>query len=431
MQPVIHALRSREILDSRGNPTIETDVLLTDGTMGRAGVPSGASTGSAEAVERRDGGERYLGKGVRSAVAAVHDRIAPAVHGRDPRDQQGLDRILIDLDGSDDKHVLGANAILSVSLASARAASRVERLPLYRFLGGPGASRLPVPLMNVLNGGVHAANNIEVQEFMIVPHGFDSFSDALRAGAEVFHRLRQVLAGRGHGTAVGDEGGFAPNLEGDEDAVRLVLEAVERAGYRPGDEVALALDPAASGFFHEGEYVMRKSSGERFTPDRLIARWEDWVGRYPIVLLEDGLAENDWQGWRRLTQRLGGRIQLVGDDIFVTRAALLRRGIAEGVANAVLIKPNQIGTLTETLETIALARRSGYGLVISHRSGETGDTFIADLAVAVGAGRIKAGSVCRGERIAKYNRLLRIEEELAGRATFPGWGAASGPGRSA
>ena len=410
-------VRAREVLDSRGNPTVEAEVELESGAVGRAIVPSGASTGKFEALELRDGGPRYLGKGVLRAVAHIKDRIAPEIVGLDALDQAAVDRAMLALDGTPNKAGLGANAILAVSLATARAAAEALGLPLWRYLGGVQGAVLPVPLMNVINGGAHADNGLDVQEFMLVPLGFSRFSEALRAGVEVFHHLKKVLKERGYATNVGDEGGFAPALEKNEEALELLLKAIERAGYRPGKEVALALDAAASEFYEGGRY---RFEGQERSPEELVEVYEGWVERYPIVSLEDGLAEEDWAGWKLLTERLGGRIQLVGDDLFVTNPARLERGIQEGVANAILIKPNQIGTLSETLETIRLAHRAGYRAVISHRSGETEDPFIADLAVAVNAGQIKTGSASRSERIAKYNQLLRIEEALGEGAVFLG-----------
>ena len=410
-------VRAREVLDSRGNPTVEAEVELESGVVGRAMVPSGASTGKFEALELRDGGPRYLGKGVLRAVANVKDRIAPEVVGLDALDQAAVDRTMLALDGTPNKASLGANAILSVSLATARAAALALGIPLWRYLGGVEAAVLPVPLMNVINGGVHADNNLDVQEFMLVPLGFPSYAEALRAGVEVFHHLKKVLKEKGYATNVGDEGGFAPALQKNEEALELLLVAIEKAGYIPGKEVALAIDAAASEFFEGGRY---RFDGRELSAEELVGVYEDWVSRYPIVSLEDGLAEDDWKGWKVLTERLGGKIQLVGDDLFVTNPERLKRGIEEGVANAILIKPNQIGTLTETLETIRLAHRAGYRTVISHRSGETEDPFIADLAVAVNAGQIKTGSASRSERVAKYNQLLRIEEALGEGAVFLG-----------
>jgi enolase len=413
----------REILDSRGNPTVEVEVTTSGGHVGRAAVPSGASTGSREALELRDGDpRRYRGKGVRRAVEHVNGEIARTVAGSvlgDLDEQATLDGALIALDGTETKSRLGANAILGVSLAAAHAAARAAGLPLYRFLGGEDACVLPAPMMNVLNGGVHADNNVDLQEFMIFPVGAPSFSEALRWGVEVFHTLAAVLHEKGYATAVGDEGGFAPSLASNREAIELVLAAIERAGYRPGEQVAVALDPAASEFHQGGRYVL-EGEGATKTSDDLIAFWEDWAGRYPILSLEDGLGESDWGGWAKLTARLGGRLQIVGDDIFVTNPAILRKGIAERVANAILIKVNQIGTLSETLETIRIAREAGYAAIVSHRSGETEDTTIADLTVATGVGQIKTGSASRTDRICKYNQLLRIEAELGARARYAG-----------
>ena len=416
----IQQIVAREILDSRGNPTVEVDCLLRGGAFGRAAVPSGASTGEHEAIELRDGGKRYNGKGVRKAVAHVTDAIAPALRGRDAREQEAVDRLLIELDGTPSKRKLGANALLGASLAVAKAAAAAAGEPLFRYLGGSKAVTLPVPMLNILNGGAHADSSVDLQEFMVVPLGATSFAAALRMGAEVFHALRGVLRARGLGTGVGDEGGFAPNLGSNQEAVEVILEAIERAGYVPGRHLALALDPATSEFYEDGAYVFRKSDCARRTSAEMAEFWADWTSRYPIVSIEDGLAEDDWAGWQTLTQRLGRRVQLVGDDLFVTNSARLRTGIERRVANSILIKLNQIGTLTETLETIRLARASGYSTVISHRSGETEDATIADLAVAVNAGQIKTGSACRGERTAKYNQLLRIEELLGKRAVYPG-----------
>jgi enolase len=419
---------AREILDSRGNPTVEVDVATTDGVVGRAAVPSGASTGAHEAVELRDGDRtRYGGKGVRRAIAAVNDEIGPAVVGRDVADQAGLDRFLCELDGTPAKGRLGANAILGVSLACAYAAAATEGRPLYRHLGGPDANSLPVPMFNILNGGRHAADSTDFQEFMVMPVGLATFADALRAGAEVFHALRAILHEDGHATGQGDEGGFAPSLPSNEAAIEVILRAIERAGYRPGDEVAIALDPATTelvtGDGTGGDtpviYDLARE-GRRLESDGLIDLWADWVDRYPIVSIEDGLAEDDWAGWRALTARLGDRIQLVGDDLLVTNPQRIRRAIDEGAANAVLVKVNQIGTLTETREAIATAREAGWAAVVSHRSGETEDTTIADIVVAEGTGQIKAGAPSRSERVAKYNRLLRIAEELGDRATYAG-----------
>jgi len=410
-------VRAREILDSRGNPTIEADVILRNGIMGRAAVPSGASTGEHEAVELRDGDKRrYRGKGVRKAVENVEKVIGPAVTTLDPVDQVGLDRTLIELDGTENKSKLGANAILSVSLAGARAAAQQLKLPLYRYLGGPLTRVLPVPMMNILNGGAHASNNVDVQEFMVMPIGADSFYNGLRWGAEVFQALKELLKENGLSVAVGDEGGFAPDLESNDQALQFVMEAIERAGYVPGEQIALALDVAASELGTEGNYHIADREG--LTSQDLIEMYKEWIEHYPIISLEDGLGEDDWDGWKELTGWLGDKVQLVGDDIFVTSTERLLRGIAADVANSILIKVNQIGTLTETLKAIELGRTAGYTAVISHRSGETEDTFIADLAVATGVGQIKTGSLSRSERTAKYNRLLRIEEELGNRAEY-------------
>ena len=411
---------AREILDSRGNPTVEVDVRLRDGALGRAAVPSGASTGEHEALELRDGQKRYGGKGVRKAVETVNRVIAPKLRGRDASDQSTIDRLLIDLDGTPTKRRLGANAILGVSLAVAKAAAAAAGEPLFRYLGGREATTLPVPMLNILNGGAHADSSVDLQEFMVVPVGAPRFSDALRMGTEVFHVLKKILGERGYGTGVGDEGGFAPNLPSNQDAVDLIIDAIERAGYTPGRQMALALDPASSEFYEDGSYVFRKSDGSRRSSAEMVDFYADWTARYPIISIEDGLAEDDWEGWKQLTTKLGRTVQLVGDDLFVTNTARLRRGIEAHVANSILIKLNQIGTLTETLETIELAAHHGYTTVISHRSGETEDSTIADMAVAVNAGQIKTGSACRGERTAKYNQLLRIEEMLGPRATYPG-----------
>jgi enolase len=415
--PEIVEVRAREILDSRGNPTVEADVILRNGIRGRAAVPSGASTGEHEAVELRDGDKRrYRGKGVTKAVENVEKVIGPAVTGLDPVDQVGLDRTMIELDGTASKSELGANAILSVSMAGARAAAQQLKLPLYRYLGGPLTRVLPIPMMNILNGGAHASNNVDVQEFMVMPIGADSFHNGLRWGAEVFQSLKELLKENGLSVAVGDEGGFAPDLESNDQALQLVMEAIERAGYVPGEQIALALDVAASELGTEGNYHI--SNREGLTAQDLIEMYREWVEHYPIVSLEDGLGEDDWDGWKELTGWLGDQVQLVGDDIFVTSTERLLRGIAADVANSILIKVNQIGTLTETLKAIELGRTAGYTAVISHRSGETEDTFIADLAVATGVGQIKTGSLSRSERTAKYNRLLRIEEELGNRAEY-------------
>ena len=416
----IRTLHAREVLDSRGNPTIEVEAWLESGAYGRALVPSGASTGSREAVELRDDEEnRYLGKGVKRAIQNVIEVIAPEVEGLEAAEQALIDRALLELDGTPNKSGLGANALLGVSLAAARAAADEAGLPLYQYLGGPGARILPVPLMNVLNGGVHADNGLDIQEFMIVPAGAGSFSEALRMGVEIFHTLKKLLKDKGLSTGVGDEGGFAPALGSNEAALDFLLRAIERAGYRPGDEVWLAVDAAASEFHENGRYRLRADRTVK-SAEEMIEFYEGLAGRYPICSIEDGLGEDDRAGWQGLTRRLGGRMQLVGDDLFVTNPAILQEGIRQGLANALLVKVNQIGTLTETLEAVELAKRAGYGTVISHRSGETEDTFIADLAVGVNAGQIKTGSLARGERTAKYNQLLRIEEELGSAAVWPG-----------
>jgi enolase len=418
---LIDGIHAREILDSRGNPTVEADVTLVGGVMGRAAVPSGASTGEHEAVELRDGdAKRFNGKGVLKAVANVNNVIAKTLKGKDALDQAGIDRLLIDLDGTPTKSNLGANALLAASMATARAAANYRKLPLYRYLGGDNANTLPVPMMNIINGGAHADNNVDFQEFMIVPVGADRFSEALRIGAEIFHTLKAVLKKKGYATSVGDEGGFAPNLRSNEEAIETILEAIAQAGYQAGRDVLLALDPAASEFYDGGSYVFKKSDGRKLSSDQMVVFWQDWVDKYPIISIEDGMAENDWAGWKTLTDAIGKRIQLVGDDLFVTNTEFLRRGIEEGVANSILIKVNQIGTLTETLECIELAKSDGRTVIISHRSGETEDAFIADLAVATNAGQIKTGSLSRSDRIAKYNQLTRIEEELGARARYPG-----------
>ncbi|MCG2633898.1 MAG: phosphopyruvate hydratase [Gammaproteobacteria bacterium] len=418
----IIAVMAREILDSRGFPTVEADVLLASGARGRAAVPSGASTGSREAIELRDGDKaRYSGKGVLNAVAHVRGEIADAVIGLPAEDQSGLDQCMIDLDGTESKSRLGANALLAVSLAAAKAAAADAELPLYRYLAGEELEEylMPVPMMNIINGGAHANNNIDLQEFMVIPAGAGSFSDALRCGAEVFHSLKKVLHHNGLNTAVGDEGGFAPNLGSNEEAINVILESIEAAGYKPGKDVLLALDVASSEFYMDGAYHL-SSEDRRLSSGELVEYLAGWVERYPIVSIEDGLDEGDWDGWAALTQRLGDRIQLVGDDLFVTNTGILSRGIKDGIANAILIKPNQIGTLTETMAAIEMARNAGYRAVISHRSGETEDTTIADIAVATGAAQIKTGSLSRSDRIAKYNQLLRIEGELGERARYPG-----------
>ncbi len=414
-------IHAREVLDSRGNPTVEAEVTLADGIKGRAIVPSGASTGEHEAVELRDGdNQRFLGKGVLKAVENVNGEIAEALANFDASDQRALDQKMIELDGTENKGRLGANAILAVSMAAARVSATAFGLPLYRYLGGAAANTLPVPMMNILNGGAHADNNVDFQEFMVMPVGAESFSEALRWGVEVFHTLKGVLKKRGYNTAVGDEGGFAPSVKSNAEAIEVVLEAIQQAGYKPGEEIAIALDPAASEFYKDGKYVFKKSDKSEKSSDEMIRYWAKWANDYPIVSLEDGLSEEDWEGWQNLTKELGGKIQLVGDDIFVTNIQIFGEGIEKGIANSILIKLNQIGTVSETLDAIDLARRNGYTSVISHRSGETEDTFIADLAVATGAGQIKTGSASRTDRIAKYNQLLRIEEELGGAARFLG-----------
>jgi len=413
----------REILDSRGNPTVEADVWLEDGSMGRAAVPSGASTGEHEAVELRDGEKsRYLGKGTQKAAGHIKKEIASAIQGMEATEQKGIDRKMIDLDGTPNKGRLGANAILAVSMAVARASALSQRKPLYRYLGGASASLLPVPMMNILNGGAHADNSVDLQEFMIAPYRATKFAEALRMGTEVFHTLKGVLKKKGYSTAVGDEGGFAPNLKSNEEALEVILEAIRQAGYHAGKDIGLALDPAASEFYdtEKGKYVFKKSDRSEKSPEQMVEFWAKWVKQYPILSLEDGMAEDDWKGWKLLTDTLGKNIQLVGDDLFVTNTERLSRGIREGVANSILIKVNQIGTLTETLEAMKMAADAGYTSVVSHRSGETEDTFIADLVVATGAGQIKTGSVSRTDRIAKYNQLLRIEEELGASAKFAG-----------
>ena len=418
---LIEQIWAREILDSRGNPTIEAEVILEDGTNGRAAVPSGASTGENEAVELRDNDKlRYLGKGVLNAVENVNDIIAKELEGFDVIDQRLLDKTMIELDGTENKSKLGANAILAVSLASARAAAAFLEIPLYRYIGGANARTLPVPMMNILNGGAHADNNVDFQEFMVMPVGAESFSKALRMGAEIFHNLKNVLKSRGYSTGVGDEGGFAPNLKSNEEAVETILEAVDKAGYIAGDNVMLALDPAASEFYKGGNYIFKKSDNRSLSSEEMASYWADWCSKYPIISIEDGMAENDWDGWKNLMEKVGEKVQLVGDDLFVTNVKFLRRGIELGAANSILIKVNQIGTLTETLDAIELARSNKMTAVISHRSGETEDAFIADLAVATNAGQIKTGSLCRSDRIAKYNQLLRIEEDLGDSAVFPG-----------
>ena len=414
----ITSIRAREVLDSRGNPTVEAEVTLAGGHFGRAAVPSGASTGALEAIELRDGGNRFGGKGVTRAIQHVNDSIAPLLLGRDATDQESLDQAMLDLDGTPNKANLGANSILAVSLACARAASVGLGLPLFRYLGGPAARLLPVPQLNVLNGGAHAANSVDIQEFMLVPAGFGTFRESLRAGVEVYHALKKVLAGRGLATNVGDEGGFAPNLAADRDALELLMEAVTAAGYEPGGQIGFAIDSAANEFHREGRYRL---DGGALSSEDLVDYYVGLVDDFPIVSIEDGLAEDDWEGWATLTERLGERVQLVGDDLFVTNEDLLQRGISEGIANSILIKVNQIGSLSETLHTMELAERASYTRVVSHRSGETEDTFISHLVVATNAGQIKTGAPARAERTAKYNQLLRIEEQLGDGARFAGW----------
>ncbi|MGH7793660.1 MAG: phosphopyruvate hydratase [Candidatus Binatia bacterium] len=416
----IQRVHAREVLDSRGYPTVEVEVTLKNGVMGRATVPSGASTGVHEAAELRDGGKRFLGKGVARAVAHVNERIAPRLRGKEAREQAAIDQIMLDLDGSPNKGKLGANAVLGASLAVAHAQARAQGISLFRYLGGAAAKTLPVPMLNVLNGGAHADNNVDVQEFMVVPYGMGNFADALRAAAEIFQTLKKILHDRSLSTSVGDEGGFAPRVASNAEAIELLLEAISGAGYKPGTQVALALDVASSEFYDDGEYVFKKSDGRKRSRDEMVRLYEDWVRQYPILSIEDGCAEDDWEGWRMMTQALGKKIQLVGDDLFVTNKIRLQQGIDSGVANSILVKVNQIGSLSETLETVKLAKESGYTTVISHRSGETEDVTIADLAVATNAGQIKTGAPCRGERTAKYNQLLRIEEELGKRAVYAG-----------
>jgi enolase 1/2/3 len=419
----IEKIKAREVLDSRGNPTVEVDCVLDNGVLGRSIVPSGASTGEHEALELRDGDKkRYLGKGVLKAVGNVNDTIAPAVRGQDPTLQSHIDQLMLTLDGTKNKSKLGANAMLGVSMAVARAAAQAHDLPLYRYIGGVKASVLPVPMMNIVNGGAHADNNVDLQEFMIMPVGAANLPDAVRMGSEVFHNLKKILHDGGHGTAVGDEGGFAPNLKSNQEAIELILRAIEAAGYKPGDQIALALDAASSEFFDKssGKYVFKKSDKSARTADDMVKLYADWASKYPIVSIEDGLAEDDWDGWQLLTRELGRKVQLVGDDLFVTNTERLARGMGMGVGNAILIKVNQIGTLTQTLDAINMARKASYGIVISHRSGESEDTFIADLAVATNAGQIKTGAMSRTDRVAKYNQLLRIDEELGDSAVYAG-----------
>ncbi len=420
----IKSIKALEVLDSRGNPTVSAKVTLENGVAGMAFVPSGASTGEREAVELRDGNKkRFHGKGVLKAVENVNRKIAPALQGMNVFDQRLIDQTMIELDGTENKAKLGANAILAVSMAVARAAANSERAPLYRYLGGSNAHLLPVPCMNIINGGKHADNNVDFQEFMIAPHGADSFKESIRMGVETFHTLKNILKDRGYFTGVGDEGGFAPQLKSNEEAVELILQAIETAGYKAGEQISICLDPAASELWDNGQYKHFKSDGSLHSSEEMIALWEKWLHKYPIVLLEDGLAENDWDGWAKLTAALGSKVELVGDDIFCTNPNILKKGIEAGVANSILIKLNQIGTISETLDTIELARKNDYYYFISHRSGETEDTIIADLAVASGAGHIKTGSGCRSERIAKYNRFLWIEEELGTQAEFAGLAA--------
>ena len=412
----------REILDSRGNPTVEADVILADGSLGRAAVPSGASTGEHEAVELRDGDKtRFLGKGVQKAVAHINGEIGKALAGQDASNQSQVDRIMIDLDGTANKGRLGANAILAVSMATARAAASSQKTPLYRYLGGAGARVLPVPMMNILNGGAHADNSVDLQEFMIAPYGAAKFSDALRMGVEIFHTLKKVLSKKGYSTAVGDEGGFAPNLKSNDEALDVVMEAIQQAGYKAGEQVGITLDPASSEFYKNGKYIFKKSDKRELSSDQMVDFWVNWKRQYPaIISIEDGMAEDDWAGWKALTEALGNQVQLVGDDLFVTNSARLKRGIDEGIANSILVKVNQIGSLTETLEAMRLAADNGYTAIASHRSGETEDPFIADLAVATGCGQIKTGSASRTDRVAKYNQLLRLEERLGDFAVYPG-----------
>lgn len=415
-------IRGRQILDSRGNPTVEADVITENGFVGRAAVPSGASTGSHEAVELRDGGDKYMGKGVQSAVTNINTVLAEELSGVDIHDQRAIDNIMLELDGTDNKSKLGANAILAVSLAAAKAGAQEAGLSLFKYVGGVNANILPIPMMNILNGGAHADNSIDFQEFMVMPVGAESFSQGLRWGVEIFHNLKKVLSSKGYSTNVGDEGGFAPNIGSNEEAIETVLSAIEKAGLKPGEDVMIAMDAAASEFFDidKKEYVFKKSDGRRLSPDAMVDFWASWVEKYPIVSIEDGLFEDDWDGWKKLTDQLGSKCQLVGDDLFVTNSKRLQRGINEGIANSILVKVNQIGSLTETIEAVQLATRSRYNSVMSHRSGETEDNTIADLAVALNCGQIKTGSASRSDRMAKYNQLLRIEEELGMEAYYPG-----------
>lgn len=416
----IRNITAREILDSRGNPTVEVDVILNNGILGRAAVPSGASTGSKEAVELRDGDkERYLGKGVLKAVSNVNKIIAPAITGKDPADQKEIDTLMIKLDGTENKGRLGANAMLGVSLAIAKAAAQDAGVPIFKYLGGGKATRLPVPFFNILNGGKHADNNVDIQEFMIAPVGAKSFSEALRMGAETYHSLKSVLKSKGLSTAVGDEGGFAPNLSSNEEAIQIIMTAIEKAGYKPGKGISIVLDPASTEFYQDGRYVL-KADNSRLSPEEMVGYYAGLISKYPIVSIEDALAEDDWDGWKVLTKRLGRKIQLTGDDLFVTNPKIVAEGIKKGVANSVLIKLNQIGTLSETLETVKMAKKAGYTCVFSHRSGETEDAFLADVTVATNAGQLKTGAPARSERLAKYNQLLRIEEELGKKAVFSG-----------
>jgi enolase len=416
----IKNIKAREILDSRGNPTVEVDVVLDNGILGRAAIPSGASTGSKEAVELRDGDKsRYLGKGVVKAVNNVNEFIAPKVIGKDPKEQKSIDYLMIDLDGTENKAKLGANAILGVSLAVAKAAAQNEGLSIFRYLGAEDARRLPIPFFNILNGGKHADNNVDIQEFMIAPMGAKSFKEALRMGAETYHNLKAVLKSKGLNTSVGDEGGFAPNLSSNEEAVKIIITAIEKAGYKPGQDISIVLDPAASEFYQDGKYIL-KADNSRLSSEEMVKYYANLISKYPIISIEDGLAEDDWDGWQVLTKELGKKIQLTGDDIFVTNPRILAKGIKKGVANSVLIKLNQIGTLTETLETVGMAKKNGYTCVFSHRSGETEDSFLADITVATNAGQLKTGAPARSERLAKYNQLLRIEEELGEKSIFRG-----------
>ena len=419
MSEKIQQVKAREILDSRGNPTVEVDIILEDGSLGRAAVPSGASTGEHEAVELRDGdAARYMGKGVKKAVANVMGEISQKVIGMDAAKQEELDKALIDLDGTPNKGRLGANAILGVSMAAAKAVAVSRKLPLFRYLGGDDAKIIPIPMMNIINGGTHADNNVDLQEFMVMPIGASSFSEALRMGTEVFHNLKKILSAAGLSTAVGDEGGFAPNLKSNVEAIEVILQAIEKAGYKAGSEIAIALDPASSEFYKDGKYILNAEASPEKTSEDMVDFYAAWSEKYPIVSIEDGLAEDDWKGWKQLTEKIGEKVQLVGDDLFVTNTERLKRGIEEGIANSILIKVNQIGTLTETLASIDMAKKAGYTAVISHRSGETEDTTIAHIAVATGAGQIKTGSTCRTDRICKYNELLRIEEMLGDKAVY-------------